>query len=135
MNAPAPSGHSVLYRALVVDADAVPEPGVHVADRPTHWTWDLEWAKHFATDLAESNWDADGNWDETKQRVILVAHDIGPDDLVTDPEVIAELRHGFDVAEPEAVIATGRPVQVNVVLVLGDFGRWEPAGGPPTGPA
>lgn len=132
MNADGRADHPVLFRALVVAPDAVPSPGDHVAERPTHWTWDLDWAKHFATQLAEPNWDADGAWDETKERVVLVAHDVAHEDLVDDPAVIAELRHGFDIDEPEVVVAAGRSVHVASVLRLVDHARWEETPGPPT---
>jgi hypothetical protein len=114
-----PPGLQTMYRALVVDPAGIPSAGTVTADVPTHWTWDLSWAQHFAVELADSNWNAAGEYDTAKDRIILVAEIADDSDIESDPAVLAELKHDFDDPEPELVVRAGTGVNVTSVLVLG----------------
>jgi hypothetical protein len=135
-----PEGILTIYRAIVLDIDWNLPDGERIrrvldgmrdrkaSDRWSHWTWDLEWAKWFADNLADSNHEPgkftygpqvsdDGyefEGDNNRTRIVIEA-DIDWDLVERDHKVVEWLRHGMDIPEPELLLKPGARITVRAV--------------------
>lgn len=93
-------------------------------ERASHWTWDKDWAKWFAEELADSNWKGADHVGGDVVRVVIEAKIADNDSIETDPSIVNRLRNGFDLPEPEVILRSGAQVDVAALHISTDFGQW-----------